>query len=98
MVVWNDLEADEKIKVYDRGVQVGNPNGVYELLVSYRSGDMWAPKVDQTEALKLESAHFIDCIMNDRLPLNNGAAGYRVVKMLEAADLSVKQRGKLIEL
>ncbi|MGA3165858.1 MAG: Gfo/Idh/MocA family oxidoreductase [Terriglobia bacterium] len=98
MVVWNDLEADEKIKVYDRGVEVGNSHGVYELLVSYRSGDMWAPKVDQTEALKLESAHFIECITNDRVPANDGAAGYRVVKMLEAADLSVKQRGKLIEL
>jgi predicted dehydrogenase len=98
MVVWNDLEADEKIKVYDRGVEVSNSHGVYELLVSYRSGDMWAPKVDQTEALKLESAHFIECIMNDRPPVNDGAAGYRVVKMLEAADTSVKQRGKLIEL
>jgi predicted dehydrogenase len=98
MVVWNDLEADEKVKVYDRGVEVGNSHGVYELLVSYRSGDMWAPKVDQTEALKLESAHFIECIMHDRVPVNDGAAGYRVVKMLEAVDLSVKQRGKLIEL
>lgn len=98
MVVWNDLEADEKIKVYDRGVQVGNRNGVYELLVSYRSGDMWAPKIEQSEALRLESAHFIDCIMNDRPPVSDGAAGYRVVKMLEAADLSVKQRGKLVEL
>jgi predicted dehydrogenase len=98
MVVWNDLKADEKIKVYDRGVRVGNRHGVYELLVSYRSGDMWAPKVDQTEALKLELTHFIECIMNNRLSVNNGAAGYRVVKMLEAADLSVKQRGKLIEL
>ena len=96
MVVWNDLEADEKLKVYDRGVDVGSSDNVYELLVSYRSGDMWAPKVDQTEALKLESSHFIDCILHDRQPINDGAAGYRVVRMLEAADLSVKQRGKLV--
>jgi len=98
MVVWNDLEVDEKIKVYDRGAEVGNRHGVYELLVSYRSGDVWVPKVDQTEALKLESTHFIDCIMNNRPPVNNGAAGYRVVKMLEAAEQSVKQRGKLVQL
>ena len=98
MVVWNDLEVDEKIKVYDRGAKVGSKHGVYELLVSYRTGDMWAPKVDQTEALKLESAHFIDCIMNNQPPVNNGAAGYRIVNMLEAAELSVKQRGKLVQL
>ena len=52
MVVWNDLEADEKVKVYDKGVQITARQGVYDLLVSYRSGDMWAPKVEQTEALK----------------------------------------------
>ena len=54
MLVWNDLEADEKVKVYDKGVQITNREGVYELLVSYRSGDMWAPKIEQTEALKVE--------------------------------------------
>ena len=52
MLVWNDLEADEKVKVYDKGVEITNGEGVYDLLVSYRSGDMWAPKVEQTEALK----------------------------------------------
>jgi predicted dehydrogenase len=102
MLVWNDLEADEKLKVYDRGVQLGNGNGngsgVYELLVSYRSGDMWAPKVDQSEALKLETAYFLDCILNDKTPFNDGRAGLRVVRLLEAADESVKQRGKLVAL
>jgi len=100
MLVWNDLEADEKLKVYDRGVKLGNGNnsGVYELLVSYRSGDMWAPKVEQVEALKLESSYFLDCILNDKTPFNDGMAGLRVVRMLEAADQSVKERGKLIEL
>src|SRR2546425_2967569 len=62
MLVWNDLEADEKIKVYDKGVEVTNGHGVYELLVSYRSGDMWAPKVEQTEALRSELAYFLDCV------------------------------------
>ena len=55
MLVWNDIEPDEKIKIYDKGVEVKSANGVYDLLVSYRSGDMWAPKVDQIEALKLEA-------------------------------------------
>ena len=56
MLVWNDLEADEKIKVYDKGVQMNNREGVYDLLVSYRSGDMWAPQVEQTEALQARSS------------------------------------------
>jgi predicted dehydrogenase len=98
MLVWNDLEADEKLKVYDRGVEVSNRNGVYELLVSYRSGDMWSPKVEQSEALKLESAHFVDCILNDKTPIADGTAGLRVVRMLEAANQSVAQRGKLVQL
>lgn len=98
MVVWNDLEADEKVKVYDKGVQITNGRGVYDLLVSYRSGDVWAPKVEPTEALKVELEYFVDCIVNDRTPLNDGAAGLRVVKILEAADRSLKERGKTISL
>ena len=95
MLVWNDLEADEKIKVYDRGVEMTSREGVYDLLVSYRSGDMWAPKVDQVEALKVELQHFLNCISNNETPLNDGSAGLRVVKMLDAADRSVKNRGEL---
>jgi len=98
MLVWNDLEADEKIKIYDRGVQVSNGEGLYELLVSYRSGDMWAPKVEQTEALRNEIAYFTDCVRNDRKPFNDGEAGLRVVKMLEAADQSLRERGKVVQL
>ncbi len=98
MLVWNDLEADEKIKVYDKGVKIENGEGVYDLLVSYRSGDMWSPRVEQTEALKLETQHFIDCIVNDRKPLSDGYAGCRVVNMLEAADKSIKKRGELVYL
>jgi len=98
MLVWNDLEADEKIKVYDKGVQITNGQGVYELLVSYRSGDVWAPRVEQTEALKLELEYFMDCIRNDRTPFNDGPAGLRVVKLLEAADQSLKERGKIVRL
>ncbi|HJR59558.1 MAG TPA: Gfo/Idh/MocA family oxidoreductase [Vicinamibacterales bacterium] len=97
MLVWNDLEADEKIKIYDKGVNITNgPEGVYDLLVSYRSGDVWAPKCDQTEALKVELEYFIDCILNDRTPVNDGHAGLRVVRMLDAADHSLKERGRLV--
>jgi len=95
MLVWNDLEADEKIKVYDKGVDVTNGVGIYELLVSYRSGDMWAPRVDQTEALRLELAYFVDCVLNRKTPINDGVAGLRVVRMLEAADKSVRNMGAL---
>jgi len=98
MLVWNDLEADEKIKIYDKGVQITGGEGVYDLLVSYRSGDVWAPKCDQTEALKTELEYFIDCIVNDRTPLNDGRAGLRVVKLLDAADRSLKERGRLVSL
>lgn len=96
MVVWNDLEADEKIKVYDRGVNMTNREGVYDLLVSYRSGDMWAPKVEATEALKAELSYFVDCIDKNEVPLNDGLAGLRVVRMLEAAEASLSRKGEAV--
>ena len=95
MLVWNDLEADEKVKIYDKGVEITNREGVYNLLVNYRSGDMWAPQLEQVEALRLELGYFVDCIVNDQTPFNDGAAGLRVVKMLEAASLSMRQRGAI---
>jgi predicted dehydrogenase len=98
MLVWNDLEADEKIKIYDKGVEIASGEGVYDLLVSYRSGDVWAPKCDQAEALKVELDYFIECILNDRTPINDGAAGLRVVTLLEAAEQSLKDRGRVITL
>ncbi|PYU24522.1 MAG: oxidoreductase [Acidobacteria bacterium] len=98
MLVWDDLEPDEKIKVYDKGVQIKSGQGLYDLLVSYRSGDVWAPKVEQTEALKVELEYFLDCIANDRTPLNDGVAGLGVVKLLEAADRSLEKRGQIIRL
>jgi predicted dehydrogenase len=97
MLVWNDLEADEKIKVYDKGVNVSTQEGVYDLLVNYRSGDMWAPQIEQTEALRTELGYFIDCIANNRRPINDGAAGLRIVKMLQAATDSLRTKGALVE-
>lgn len=98
MLVWNDLEADEKVKVYDKGVYITNGEGVYELLVSYRSGDMWAPQLEQVEALRRELSYFVDCVSSGQDPHNDGCAGLRVVKMLEAASESLKQRGALVYL
>ena len=98
MVVWNDLAADEKVKVYDKGAQITNREGIYDLLVSYRSGDMWAPKVEQTEALKAECEYFVDCVKNNTRPFNDGQAGLRVVKMLEAANQSIRERGRIVRI
>jgi len=98
MLVWNDLEADEKIKIYDKGVNIANRQGLYDLLVSYRSGDMWAPQIEQGEALRSELAYFVECISNDERPFNDGVAGLRVVKMLQAANESLSRRGALVYL
>jgi len=98
MVVWNDLVADEKVRVYDKGVQISNGEGIRDLLVSYRSGDMWAPQIEQTEALRVELSYFADCILNDETPFNDGQAGLRVVRMLEAAECSIRKRGELVRL
>ena len=98
MLVWNDLEADEKIKIYDKGVKVTSREGLYDLLVHYRSGDMWAPQIEQIEALTRELAYFIACIAKDEAPVNDGEAGLRVVRMLEAANQSIRKRGELVYL
>lgn len=94
MLVWNDVEPTEKIKVYDKGVELESKEGIYELLVSYRSGDMWAPRVEQTEALQLEARYFLDCVDSGQRPFNDGRAGLRVVRMLEAIQKSLKRGGE----
>jgi predicted dehydrogenase len=93
MLVWNDLEAVKKIKVYDSGVEITSGEGLCSLPVNYRSGTICSPEVEQTEALKQALAYFIDCVSNDRTPFSNGAAGLRVVKLLEAAHCSMQARG-----
>ena len=98
MLVWNDLEADEKVKIYDKGVKINNREGVYELLVSYRSGDMWAPHLEAGEALNRELSYFADCVSNGKAPFNDGRAGLRIVRMLEAASQSIAKRGSLVYL
>jgi predicted dehydrogenase len=98
MLVWNDLAADEKLRIYDRGVNITSQEGVYDLLVHYRSGDMWAPQVEQGEALRRELSYFVDCISSGQDPFNDGCSGLRVVKMLEAASESLEKRGSLVYL
>ena len=96
MLVWNDLEADEKIKIYDKGVERSTTNGSYDLRVSYRAGDLWVPRVEQVEALMVETQYFVDCVLNEQTPFNDGYAGLRVVQMLEAIDQSISQKGKMV--
>lgn len=98
MLLWNDLEADEKVKVYDKGASIASCEGVYDLLVNYRSGDMWAPQIEQGEALRNELEYFVDCITTGKDPFNDGCAGLRVVKMLVAASESINKIGELVYL
>jgi predicted dehydrogenase len=97
MIVFDDLEASEKIKVYDRGISVNpSPENVYQMLVGYRAGDMWAPQLDLTEALQTEARHFIECIDKRNTPTTDGHAGLRVVRLLEAATRSMAHQGALV--
>jgi predicted dehydrogenase len=99
MIVYDDLEPSEKVKVYDRGVTVSNnAENAYQARIGYRTGDMWAPKLDATEALHTEVLHFIRCIEQGERPMTGGTAGWRIVHILEAATASMRERGRPTEL
>ena len=105
MIVYDDLEPSEKVKVYDKGITLANGNGLkggnegaYELLVGYRAGDMYAPQLSLTEALHVEAEHFVACVRTGREPVTGGEAGLRVVRILEAATQSLAERGAVIDL
>ena len=99
MIVYDDLEPSEKVKVYDKGVTVrSSAERVYESMVGYRTGDMWAPQVSLTEALKVEAQHFADCIRKGVAPISDGESGLRVVRTLEAAVESMDERGKPVDI
>lgn len=98
MIVYDDNETSEKVKIYDKGIDVTTREGVYDTLVQYRTGDMLSPKLEQTEALAVGTQHFIDCILNDKQPLTDGRAGLNVVRILEASEISIKDRGRMVEL
>lgn len=98
MIVYDDLELDAPLKIFDKGIDISSSEGIYQALVSYRTGDMWAPHVDSREALAIEAAHFIDCVTNNKRPLTDGESGVRMVRILEAANESLAANGKPVKL
>ncbi len=97
MVFYDDVEPTEKIKIYDKGIDI-NPASITPFTPLYRSGDIVIPKIDQTEPLKKVAEHFIDCIANQKKPLSDGEAGLRTIKIFEAIQESVDGAGKLIKI
>lgn len=99
MVVYDDLEPFEPVRVYDKGIMLnGTDENIHKLRIDYRTGDMWAPKVDVTEALQTEALHFVECIMHRKHPITDGVAGLHVIRLLEAATRSLVARGAPVEL
>jgi len=99
MIVYDDIEPSEKIKIYDKGITVSNtPEHVHEMMISYRTGDMYAPQLQTAEALQTEANHFLRCIAGEETPISGGQAGLQVVSLLEAASYSMKQRGRPVEI
>jgi len=97
MITYDDLEPSEKVKIYDKGINfTEDPKQIQEMRVGYRTGDMWAPKLDGTEALRLGGDHFIDCIVNKKTPQTDGLLGLRVVELIEAATSSMRGRGETV--
>lgn len=98
MLVWDDLEQNEKIKVYDTGIDVSKVNTDVEerrrTLISYRTGDMFSPRLDGTEALSAAAREFVSSIVENRAPLTDGRAGLSVVRYLAAAEKSIQAGGK----
>lgn len=99
MLIYDDVEGSEKIKIYDRGIHItDSPESAYQLRINYRAGDMWAPRLDNTEALKVEMQEFVEAVSAGRKPLTDGESGLRVVRILEAATESMARRGQVVEL
>jgi predicted dehydrogenase len=110
MIVYDDIEPSEKIRVYDKGITVNHANGDgngtgngasgnrHAMLVGYRAGDVLIPQLDLSEALSVEARHFIDCIERHLTPQVDGHAGLRVVRMLAAATESMRDKGRIVEL
>ena len=97
MVVFDDMEAAEKVRVYDKGAEVKGVDS-YDQAITLRTGDILIPKISAGEPLRIECEHFISCIENDQTPRSDGANGLRVVKVLEAGDVSLNRDGELIQL
>ena len=99
MIVYDDLESSEKLKVYDKGITVTDtPDDIHKLLIGYRTGDLWSPRINDTEALQVEVSHFVDCINGLEKPLTGGEEGLGIVRILEAANISMQNRGAPVDL
>ncbi|MGR4925908.1 Gfo/Idh/MocA family oxidoreductase [Bradyrhizobium sp. 187] len=95
MIVYDDLEPTEKIKIYDKGITLDSPSDkAHQFRIGYRAGDMWAPHVSPKEALQVEVEHFIDCVRSGTRPISSGMSGLRVIEVLEAASRSIAEQGK----
>jgi predicted dehydrogenase len=108
MVVYDDMEPSDKIKVFDKGIVKNDVDIEFEskldretnrsVKIDYRTGDMLAPKLEEAEALDTEAKHFIDCVRTRKTPISDGNFGLRVLRQIEACNLSIKQNGKRIRL
>jgi predicted dehydrogenase len=98
MILYDDMAPSEKVKVYDRGVEVADPEDVRRALISYRLGDMWAPRLETTEALRVVAGEFVRAVSTGERPVTDGVSGLNVVRILEAAEMSIKHRGREVKL
>ena len=99
MLTYDDLEPSEKVRVYDKGVSfTDDPKQIHEMRVGYRTGDMWAPKLDATEALRIAAEHFVECVEKGKTPITDGWLGLRMVELIEAATSSMRGRGETVRI
>ncbi len=99
MILYDDNNPSEKVKIYDKGVELlKTKEELYHMKIQYRVGDMYAPKIENLEALALETEHFVDCILNGAEPITGGIAGLEVVKILAASKVSLKKNGAPVEI
>jgi predicted dehydrogenase len=99
MIVYDDLEPTEKIKVYDKGITLNaQTENAHQFRIGYRAGDMWAPHISTKEALQSEVEHFVECVSTGASPISNGLSGLRVIEVLEAASRSIADHGAPVRL
>ena len=98
MLVWDDISCTENVKVYNKRAAIEKDRDSYKLLQKCNSNEVWTPKIENKEPLKTEIEHFADCILNYKVPISSGYMGLRIIKMLEAANKSLKNKGRIVEL
>jgi predicted dehydrogenase len=98
MAVFDDLEASEKLRIYDKGAQVNTDYDSFAEFIGLRFGDILMPYIKVTEPLRLECLHFLECVRTRRQPLSDGNDGLRVVKVLDAAQRSLRKNGEPVKI